>query len=354
MSATVCKDKSIARRNLPSAVPALRGKNMRSIVKVLSFTIGFVLFASSLFAQCDNKTGFAKLACQAQANSSPAGLPPGVGDPKTAPISTGLADAIHLDTLPSTVDPQAFRPLMNLDRTDDGAFILKAGIYEAYVQSYALDAGDVNASKPGGYYPAPIKGKKAKILTALLKYAELHTDVPQADIQQLVWVVVGNVDLEKMNPAVQQTAARVLPQEILKQMQGAAQAKAFQDALMNMLNQRIAKDKSVQQNLDKMNNAMKQIQQQTAGLAPGFKSEADADAPVARGTWAQMPGGFFVRYLPDGYMKTRVQVIVPDKAIEQADPKTPLTFDPTQYLAILCQAPGERIGITLRPADAKR
>jgi hypothetical protein len=49
-----------------------------------------------------------------------------------------------------------------------------------------------------------------------------------------------------------------------------------------------------------------------------------------------------------------VQVVVPDKAIEQADPKTPLTFDPTQYLAILCQAPGERIGITLRPADAKR
>ena len=336
--------------------PCLRSEdNMRSIVRLLSVTVAFVLFAASVSAQCDNKTGFAKLACQAQANSSaPAGLPPGIGDPKTAPISTGLSDAIHLDTLPSTVDPQAFKPLMNLDRTDDGAFILKAGIFEAYVQSYALDAGDVNASKPGGYYPAPIKGKKAKILTALLKYAELHADVSQTDIQQLVWAVVGGVDLEKMNPAVQQTAARVLPQDILKQMQGAAQAKAFQDALMNMLNQKLAKDKNAQQNLNQMNNAMKQIQQQTAGLAPGFKSEADADAPVARGTWAQMPGGFFVRYLPDGYMKTRVQVVVPDKAIEQADPKTPLTFDPTQYLAILCQAPGERIGITLRPADAKR
>jgi hypothetical protein len=328
---------------------------MRSTFKFLSVISGSVLFASSLFAQCDNKTGFAKLACQAQANSSaPAGLPPGVGDPKTAPISTGLTDAIHLDTLPSTVDPQAFRPLMNLDRTDDGAFILKAGIYEAYVQSYALDAGDVNASKPGGYYPAPIKGKKAKILSALLKYAELHADVSQSDIQQLVWAIAGGVDLEKMNPAVQQTAARVLPQEILKQMQGAAQAKAFQDALMNMLNQRLAKDKTAQQNLGKMNDAMKQIQQQTAGLTPTFRSEADTDAPVARGTWAQLPGGFFVRYLPEGYMKTRVQVVVPDKAIEQADPKAPLTFDPTQYLAILCQAPGERLGLTLRPADAKR
>jgi hypothetical protein len=328
---------------------------MRSTFKFLSVISGSVLFASSLFAQCDNKTGFAKLACQAQANNSaPAGLPPGVGDPKTAPISTGLSDAIHLDTLPSTVDPQAFRPLMNLDRTDDGAFILKAGIYEAYVQSYALDAGDVNASKPGGYYPAPIKGKKAKILSALFKYAELHADVSQADIQQLVWAIAGGVDLEKMNPAVQQTAARVLPQDILKQMQGAAQAKAFQDALMNMLNQRLAQDKKAQQQMGQMSDAMKQIQQQTAGLTPTFRSEADTDAPVARGTWAQLPGGFFVRYLPEGYMKTRVQVVVPDAATQQADPKAPLTFDPTQYLAILCQAPGERLGVTLRPADAKR
>jgi hypothetical protein len=57
-----------------------------------------------------------------------------------------------------------------------------------------------------------------------------------------------------------------------------------------------------------------------------------------------------VRYLPDGYMKTRLQVMVPDEAIAQADPKSPLTFDPTQYLAVLGQAPSERIGITLRPA----
>lgn len=323
-----------------------------AIVGAITLLLVAFLIAQIASAQCENKTGFAKLACQAQAGSNGgATLPAGMND---KPISTGLGDAIHLDTLPSTFEPEAFKPLTDLDRTDDGAFVLKTGIYEAYVQSYALDAGDVNASKPGGYYPAPIKGKKAKILAALFKYAELHPDVPQGDIQQLVWAIVGGVDLEKMSPAVQQTAARVLPKDTLKQMQGAAQAKMLQDAIMNMLNQRLAKNPAVQQQMNQMNNAMTQIQQQAAQLAPSFKSEADADTPVARGTWAQMPGGFFVRYLPEGYLKTRVQVIVPDAATQQADPKAPLTFDPTQYLAILCQAPGERLGLTLRPADAKR
>jgi hypothetical protein len=42
--------------------------------------------------------------------------------------------------------------------------------------------------------------------------------------------------------------------------------------------------------------------------------------------------------------------MVPDAAIAQADPKSPLTFDPTQFLAVLGQAPSERIGVTLRVA----
>ncbi|HTV55352.1 MAG TPA: hypothetical protein VMI06_10590 [Terriglobia bacterium] len=304
-----------------------------------------VLLIPNAFAQCENKSGFARLACQAQANSSSAALPPGVSDPKAA-ISTGLADAIHLGTQPPTDEPMVFEPLTELDRTDDGSFILKTGFYEAYVQSYTLDAGDVNATKPGGYYPAPIKGKKAKIIAALLKQVELHPDVPQADIQQLLFAIVQGTDLEKMTPAVQQTAARVLPQDTLKQMQGAEQAKVFQQNLMAMLNQRLAQNPAAQQQMNQWNNLQKQLE--SAAPPPTFKSEADADLPIARGTWAQMPGGFYVRYLPEGYMKTRLQVIVPKKAIEQA--QTPLTFDPTQYLAILVQAPSERIGISLRPA----
>jgi hypothetical protein len=312
--------------------------------RMLSSFGAFVLLAASAFGQCDNKTGFAKLACQAQTQSN-GPFQAAVPDAKLS-ITTSIADGIHGDTLPPTFEPKAFKPLMSLDRTDDGSFILKPGMYEAYVQSYTLDASDPNITKQAGYYPAPIKGLKAKIVASLLKQIELHPDVAQGEVQALLFAIVQGVDLEKMPPNVQQTAVRVLPKDIITQMQGATQAKQIEQNLMNILNQRMAKDPKAQQQMAQWNKAMQQ--QQAAN--PTFNADAAASEPVLRGTWAQMPGGFYVRYLPDGYMKTRLQVMVPDAAISDTDGKTPLTFDPTQFLAVLGGAPPERIGISLRPA----
>ena len=298
-------------------------------------------------AQCENKTGFAKKLCEMKNTPPSGGDFPGMNKATNQGITTAFADTIHGEPLPPSFDPQSFRPMSVLERSDDGAFILKPGIYEAALQSFAIDAGDVNVTKPAGYYPAPIKGKRAKVLAALLKEAELHPDVPQADIQQLVFALVAGTDLEKMNPALQQTALRVLPKDTLKQLQGAAQATAFNKVLMDMINQHLAKDKNAQQTLGKINDIGAQMQKNADNAAsmPDINSLPD---PVARGAWAQMPGGFYVRYLPEGYTKTRLQLIVPD-TIASADGK-PLTFDPTQYLAVLGQVPSERLGITLRPA----
>lgn len=317
---------------------------MRSIVKVLSVTGAFVLCAASAFAQCESKSGFAKLACESQMAQTPTNGPfQAIPDAKLA-VTTSFADTIHIDTLPPTFEPKAFKPLTSLDRTDDGSFILKPGMYEAYVQSYTLDAGDPNTMKPGGYYPAPIKGTKAKIVAAVLKQIELHPDVAQGDVQQLLFSIVQGTDLEKMSPVIQQIAVRVLPKDIIRQMQGATQAKAVEESLMNLLNQRIAKDPKAAQQMAQW----KQMQQQQAANSTFSVDPATAE-PVLRGTWAQMPGGFYVRYLPEGFMKTRLQLMVPDAAVN-ADAKTPLTFDPTQFLAVLAGAPPERIGVSLRPA----
>lgn len=316
---------------------------MNRNIRILSLCSAFVLSASCAFAQCDNKTGFAKLACQAQTQSN-GPFQVAMPDSKLS-VTTSFADTIHGDTLPPTFEPKAFKPLMSLDRTDDGSFILKPGMYEAYVQSYALDTGDTNITKAAGYYPAPIKGIKAKIVAAFLKQIELHPDVAQAEAQALLFTIVQGVDLEKMPPNIQQTAVRVLPKDIVTQMQGATQAKQIEQNLMNILNQRMAKDPKAQQQMAQWNKLQ---QQQQAN--PTFNVDAAAAEPVLRGTWAQMPGGFYVRYLPDGYMKTRLQLMVPDAAVSDADTKTTLTFDPTQFLAVLGGAPAERIGISLRPA----
>lgn len=301
-----------------------------------------VLAVHLAFAQCETKTGFAKQACEVESgkigpvNSGPTSA--SLGRSRGKPLSTNFSDTIHLDTLPPTVEPKAFRQLARLDRTDDGSFILKVGMFEAYLESYPLDS-DASLSTIGGFYPAPIKGRRATVIAAVLKQAELHPEVVQGDIQALLGWIVGGADLEKMPPQVQQTAARVLPRDTLALLQGATAANNGAEAILGYINSRASNGAQPQQNTTG-----------ASGQGGGDSSSPQSSyLPVARGTWAQMPGGFYVRYLPQRPGKTRLQVMVPDTAIAQADPSAPLVFDPTQYVAVCGQSQGLRLGITMRP-----
>jgi len=326
---------------------------------IAGLLIGCIVATQFAAAQCDGKVGFAKAMCQAQRVG--AGGVPSLDGMKGPALTTNFTDTIHADTMPPTVDPKAFTPLSTLQRTDDGAFILKAGFFEAYVQSFSMEPGDTNG-RAGGFFPAPIKGRRAKAITDVLKYSELHPDMPQADIQQLLWAIVGGADLETMPPQVQQTAGSILPRETLSQMQGSTAAKIANKILMDQLGKWLGKNPKLGQGLGKVEQETRNADQKygisdtlngLAGAGSSAPSLASSDGLIVRGTWAQMPGGFFVRYLPDGAAKTRVQVIVPETAVAQAATDKPLTFDPTQYLAVYGQAPAQRLGISLRPVQTK-
>ncbi len=338
---------------------------MNSVTKLINpaglAIIAVLLAVHPAFAQsCDSLTGFAKQACVAQAASSASGIA-GAADSamKTftgAPLATSLADAIQGETLPSSVEPKAFDPLLKLARVPGGAFILKAGIYEAYVQSYSLEPYDQGWGRASAFFPAPIKGRRAKVISDILKYSELHPDVPQAYIQNLLGLTVYGTDLEKMPAQTQQAAAQILPKETLLLIKGAAQAKSLEKTLLGVLGrhapkgvQEVAGAVATAQAIDNQYGITK-----TAGDLKTNLESKEFTASGERGAWVQMPGGFYVRYLPEGYAKTRLQVIVPEAAMEHVDPNKPLTFDPTQYLAVHAGTPAQRLGISLRPAAGGR
>lgn len=288
--------------------------------------------------QCQGKAGsFALAACQANAARafvSPANAPPPELNAKAPALSTGWGDAIHLDSLPSTVEPSGFTPLTKLRRLDDGEFVLQPGFFEFYGESFSLEPGDCGNRAGADFLPAPVRGRRAEIIAAVLKNTELHPEIAHNDIQALLWAIAAGTDFEKMPPAVQQTAGRILPHELVAELQGPVQAKAAQKALMVWL--------------------------KTRGVKLPFAASAAASvaAPVAsapspaftRGTWTGMPGGWFIRYEPEnGCSKTRVQVIVPDTAFAEEGDAVPV-FDPTAFVAVYMASPQMRLGITLRPA----
>jgi hypothetical protein len=132
---------------------------------------------------------------------------------------------------------------------------------------------------------------------------------------------------------VQQTAGRILPRELVAEIQGSVQAKAAQKALMVWLKTRGVK-----------------LPFAAPSATPAVAAVAVAPNPAfTRGTWAGMPGGWFVRYTPDGCSKTRVQIIVPDTAFAEEGDAVPV-FDPTAFVAVYMASPQMRLGVTLRPA----
>jgi hypothetical protein len=254
---------------------------LATLRRIISGLLLQSLLAMNAVAQCEDKTGFAKKACEVESGNGPSGeqAPPPSPASKNEPLSTNFSDTIHLDTLSPDVEPKAFRPLNKLSRTDDGAFILTAGIFEAYVQSFSLDAGDRGVGRVAGFYPAPIKGRRARFIADVLKQAELHPDVPQPDIQYLLAIILSGVDLENMPPPAQQTATRVMSKEALQQLQGAVAAKAMEKTLLNMLNQRMAKDPKLQQQIARNQEKQREFNQQFGGMADAAK-DMQALTPV--------------------------------------------------------------------------
>src|ERR1700760_4293039 len=74
MSATWPFPKAHEKHGGPYKPPCLRSqktrKIMNHIVRNLTVSGALLAYASGAFAQCENKSGFAKLACQAQTNSN--------------------------------------------------------------------------------------------------------------------------------------------------------------------------------------------------------------------------------------------------------------------------------------------
>ena len=304
---------------------------MRYLTRTTPLCVVFLALTMNLFAQCAGKTGFALQACQAMAGSVPAAGAPADTSP---PLATSFTDAIHTELLPASMEPKSPLPLTGLERADDGAFLLKAGVYEAYVEGYSLDVDRRNGGF--GFYPAPFVGRRATAIESILKLAELHPAIHQADIQALLSAIVSGTDLENMPTSEQQTATAILPPGAVAQLRGPSKTKAVKKAVLGELAKRLPgfPQSPAPAAIPKADSTAKEY----AAASTGFTS---ATPPIEKGSWIKMPGGFYVRYLSDEYAKMRLQLMVPPSLSGQ-----PIKFDPTHYVAVAL--PFQRLGVTMR------
>jgi hypothetical protein len=248
------------------------------------------------------------------------------------PITTSFDDAhAEVTFLDGTIPENAIGfPIEQMPRDAQGRYLLGPGFYELDARSYCIRAGTYGPAKGDGHIYAPLLGPKTKVVQAILRRSAQKPDVPQHDVQLLLWAVLARAKLRDMSPHLQQTATALLEPRELFDLNGGALGLIPPE----MLEKYLAK---VSPQLQKIYRAEQQIRQHLAratatyqeierlAVLAGLAPPEDEIRPTPRGRWSWHPDGYFIRYFPQGYQRTRMQVYIPPTLTIERDERGRIT-----------------------------
>ena len=224
-----------------------------------------------------------------------------------------------------TVGPQLFldqRPtrrqagdMKRLARTGSGGFVLQPGLWEGEFESYCLRSATWAPHAGDGYLWAPIKGGRANAIGTILRASAAHPNVPQGDIQMLLWAMLSRTRVSDMPAKLQAAARALLPASEINSI-NVSGFQVFDAASRTRLFRGVAAP--VRRALDIENQLRYEFSKGNANYEQIEKIAVLAGAPPAqnrnaikRGQWSRHPGGYYVRYLPDSFARMKLQLLVP-------------------------------------------
>ena len=276
---------------------------------------------------------------------------------KDPPITTDLGDArFAVDSLDNfwAVDSlDNFRgidvkSLADLRRTSTGGFILQAGAFSFDAQSYCLKAGTYGPGGGDGYLYAPLDGPADNAVLSIARNSYLNPDIPQSDIQVLLWAIIARSKFEDLPTSMKLTAARLLTPEQLAGLNRSALDLVPQSAM----NSALAKVPAPVRMVLEAENRLRQMlvnpgttfdQLERVAVLAGMAEPGPGSRKVPLQRWSQVPEGYYVRYLPSGYSRTTIQVWVP-----QGSPAVGKEFDPATQIAVPGNTSRQRLLQTAR------
>ncbi len=232
------------------------------------------------------------------------------------PISTNIKDAIYGDASKDNATP-AVQPkaLNSLTRTPTGGFVLQAGFYEMHAQSYCLHAGTYGPGGGDGYLYAPVKGSAKDAVTTILQNSVAHPEIDQHDIQELLWAIVARARFENLNTKLKAVAAKLLSPKQLASLNRNALAVLTSPELSRVIGGAPPGVRQVLEAESRMRSVMSGPSYAYADLEriavlSGKVPVGPGSVETPSGRWSAHPDGYFIRYIPEGYRHTRVQIWV--------------------------------------------
>jgi hypothetical protein len=268
---------------------------------------------------------------------------------KPAAITTSFEDVDRTGSkFPDEITVKNIQPLYLLPKASTGGFVLCGGFYEMTTKSYCLKAGTYAPSKGDGYMYAPTLGPQKDIVTAILKSAEQHPEINQNDIQVLLWTIIARARFADYSGQVKLTAVALLtPIELTKLeggMLGVLPKSLMEQAkskLPNALQDAFEAENNIRKMVASGNSSFAEMEKYAiiAGMAP-------ARTDVPSGIWTLHPDGYYVRYDPFGYSRTKVQIYVPAGLITGGKI---VIYDATNDIACPANTGSQRLAQTNEP-----
>lgn len=258
----------------------------------------------------------------------------GIGLPslEKAPITTSLEDAKWGAPDRDNFTPrEAKRSMMELQRTPNGGFVLQPGYYELHNQSYCLKAGTHGPGGGDGYLYAPPEGPAEDAVMTIIRNSVNRPEIAQQKIQTLLWAIIARAKFEDLSTEHQAVAAQLLTPRQLASLNRSALSMLSEgpiaDNLPSGVRQVLQAEADLRRMLTSPGTSFAELERVAvlsgvAGVGPGSRD-------VPSGRWSLHPDGYYVRYLPQSYTNTQVQIWVP-----QGSPAVGKEYDPATHIAV--------------------
>ena len=231
-------------------------------------------------------------------------------DPITTSASDALIDVPFLDDY----DPEDGFNLSHLPRGANGGFLVHRGLFELEAESFCLHAGTHAPGEGDGYLHAELAGPQAPVVRKILRNSFDHPDVTQREVQLLLWSILARARVEDLPPERRNAAVKLLPPEDLVTLNRNGLGlvpddvmKLAQKELPDPARQAFEIEARMRSLLTDPASSFEEIEQ----AAVLFGDLADDDNSTPRERWSYHPDGYFVRYQPTGYSRTRLQMEFP-------------------------------------------
>jgi outer membrane protein OmpA-like peptidoglycan-associated protein len=265
---------------------------------------------------------------------------------RNEPISTSIRDVNKRVDLPDSFgDNQVFRPLHRRPHTASGGWEITPGFYELRSRSYCIKAGTHAPSNGDGYLYAPLKGRQADIVQTILAGSAVHDEIDQHDVQVLLWAIIARSDFSSMNSRTTSVAATLLkPGQLARLNKQAifnlARSLINSPQLEASLRPIFAAEYELRQAFGQVNTRFEDFERLAMMAGPALVDNPD----IRRGRWSKHPDGYYLRYFPQGYNRTVIQVYVPDNV-------PTVVFDATDDVAVPANTGAQRLALSNVPYD---